>query len=173
MKRIISMILLLTMLLTAVACGKSENSGAETTTAVATEAPAASDSSTVVEETTLPPETGFAESIPAAEIEALGLDGYTVNVFMRAEGVDWDNRDIWVECATGEVFNDAVFNRNLMLEEKYGFTFKLYRSADTYAKELKNYVLAQEHRFYEIQTPHLMFCRALLKKPRPYPPPRL
>lgn len=118
MKRIISMILLITMLLTAVACGKSDTNGADTTTtAAATEAPIAGDTSTSVEETTLPPETGFAESIPEEEIAALGLDGYTVNVFMRAEGVTWDNQDIWVECATGDVFNDAVFNRNLYLEE--------------------------------------------------------
>ena len=144
MKRMLAILLLAAMLLSAIACGKSEDSGAATTTATPN-APAEVETTTAaVEETTLPPETGFSETIPEEEVAALGLDGCTVNVFMRAEGVVWDNQDIWVETATGDVFNDAVFNRNLFLEEKYGFTFKLYRSADTYARELKNYVLAQD-----------------------------
>lgn len=145
MKRILAILLLTAMLLSAIACGKSGNNGAGDTTILTTSAPAEGATTTsAVEETTLPTETGFSETIPEEEIAALGLDGYTVNVFMRAEGVVWDNQDIWVETANGDVFNDAVFNRNLYLEEKYGFKFALHRSADTYAKELRTYVLAQD-----------------------------
>ena len=100
MKRMLAILLLAAMLLSAIACGKSEDSGAATTTATPN-APAEGETTTAaVEETTLPPETGFSETIPEEEVAALGLDGYTVNVFMRAEGVVWDNQDIWVETAT-------------------------------------------------------------------------
>ncbi len=140
-KRICSIILLLAMLLTAVACGKTNSDSNVTASSVTS---TVGEENTSVTETTAPAETGFAESISAEELADLGLDGYTVHVFMRQSGVVWDNEDIWVETATGDVLNDAVFNRNLYLEETYGFTFELSYSADTYAKELQTYILAQD-----------------------------
>ena len=143
MKRICSMILVAAMLLTAVACGKSGGEVSDTTTT----APVASGdvtTTTAVEETTVPVETGFSESIPEEDVKALGLDGYTVNVFMRKDGTDWSNKDIWVETMTGDVFNDAVFERNSYLEDTYGFKFQLSYSVDTYAHEIRTYVQAQD-----------------------------
>lgn len=34
-------------------------------------------------------------------------------------GVDWVTYDVWVEELTGDVINDAVFDRNIWLEDKY------------------------------------------------------
>ena len=66
----------------------------------------------------------------------LGLDGYEANVLLRLEGYEWSNPDIVAEETTGERLNDAVFNRNAWLTEKYGFTIKAgYSSGD--ATELK------------------------------------
>ena len=34
-------------------------------------------------------------------------------------GADWQTYDVWVEATTGDAINDAVFERNLYLEETY------------------------------------------------------
>ena len=71
----------------------------------------------------------------------LGLDGYESKVLLRLEGYEWSNPDIVAEENTGERLNDAVYNRNLWLEETYGFTITAgYSSGD--ANELKTLAAA-------------------------------
>lgn len=143
MKRLLCILLLASMLLMTVACGKTSDT-ADTTTA-ATTAPNVSDTAqTTPPAETEPPETGIASRLTEEQIEELGLEGYTVEVFMR---YGWDNRDIWVEDLNGEVLNDAVYNRNLALEEEYGFTYRISYSTDTEANELRTYALSQDDTF--------------------------
>ena len=141
-RRLIALILALLML-TMTACGVKHESDT-TTTSSTSESVASGEvtTTTAIEETTVPVETGFLEGISEAEVKALRLDGYTVNVFMRGKGGDWSNKDIWVEAITGDVLNDAVFERNAHLEDTYGFKFNLSYSVDSYANEIKTYVLS-------------------------------
>ncbi len=95
---------------------------------------------TVVEETEEVQE-GLLYNTTAETAGALGLDGYTFRLFVRAQN-QWDNTDLVVEEANGEVYNDAVYNRMIALEDTFGFTMELGRSADTNANEIGEYILA-------------------------------
>ena len=72
---------------------------------------------------------------------ALGLDGYKVNVYQRAS---WNAVDLYAEDQTGEALNDAVFNRNALLSDKFGFTVTQKVSTDSTKdiKDLSSLVLA-------------------------------
>lgn len=72
----------------------------------------------------------------------LGLDGYEFNVFLREKSQKWSNRDVYAGEQNGEVLNDAVYNRNMFLEDTYGFKIKVGYSANTQASELDTMILA-------------------------------
>ena len=82
-----------------------------------------------VETTPVAVETETAETQPEEETELLpdipALDfGGEEFMFLTSDendtnGVDWMTYDVWVENTTGDVINDAVFERNLYLEETY------------------------------------------------------
>ena len=55
----------------------------------------------------------------------LGLDGYEFNIFLREKSQKWSNRDVYAGEQNGEVLNDAVYNRNMFLEDTYGFKIKV------------------------------------------------
>lgn len=76
--------------------------------------------------------------------EELGLDGYEFNVFLRAAESTWSLKDIVAEEENGETLNDAVFKRNVWLEENYGFKLTVGYSADASASELTTYILAAD-----------------------------
>lgn len=76
--------------------------------------------------------------------EELGLDGYEFNVFLRAAESTWSLKDIVAEEENGETLNDAVFKRNVWLEENYGFKLTVGYSADASASELSTYILAAD-----------------------------
>ncbi len=99
MKRALSFSLALTML-TVTACGGG-SAAVETTTA-------APDTTTAPAETTVP------------ELEAVDYGGEEI-VFLTYKNSDYQNSymDIRAEEINGDYINDAVFNRNKLLEEKY------------------------------------------------------
>lgn len=110
MKRIIISILAVLLLVqTLVSCGDSSQSESETSAAQQTE------------ETTLAAETEAAETKLTADLPdkdfggkpftVLGLDHNTYEFF--------DNFEIYAESENGEIVNDAVYKRNLEIEEKY------------------------------------------------------
>lgn len=109
MKRSISLMLTLLMLLSS--CGSQtaetqsggQNAPAETQSGVET-APA----ETVPEETELTP-----------DLPDVTYDGEKLNVLTRIGSWAYDVSDVFSEELTGEVWNDAIFNRNLKLEETY------------------------------------------------------
>ena len=82
-----------------------------------------------VETTPVATETETVETQPEEETELLpdipALDfGAEEFMFLTSDendtnGVDWQTYDVWVENTTGDVINDAVYERNLYLEETY------------------------------------------------------
>ena len=72
----------------------------------------------------------------------LGLEGYEFNVFLRVDSSKWSLKDITATEENGDVLNDAVFKRNIWLEDNYGFTLKAGYSADASSSELTTFILA-------------------------------
>ena len=110
-KRSLALLLALIMLMpAALACGKTEEVVATTT--AATTAPSA-DATTVVEETTT---EGYnvKDNLP----EDLKYDGKTISIISR--GRDWCKDEVSVENLTGDVINDAIYNRNAAVSDRLG-----------------------------------------------------
>ena len=66
---------------------------------------------------------------------------------------DWGETSIWTEATNGEVLNDAVYARNLAIEEKYLITIKEYQSGAPNT-DLSNSVLASDGA-YDVAMPPL------------------
>ena len=114
-KRMLSVLLSALLLCPAAAC--SEKTGEEPDNAQ----PAQSVSGEAVPtaaETEAPPE----ETEPTPDLPAYDCKGENFNVLTKMEGSEtgrWTTRDIWVAELTGEPVNDAVFERNLLIQDKY------------------------------------------------------
>ena len=118
MKKVVSIALCAVLILFAVtllSCQDSQDKGtADVTTAGNIEG------ETLLESETEDP------LIPDLPDEDFG--GYEFRVISR--GDDWHSypvhsRDIWVEGENGEIINDAVYKRNLLIEEKFNIKIKL------------------------------------------------
>ena len=121
-KRFMALLLaVLTVLPTLIACG-AENQVAETTTA-ATTAPAADTTTAATEETTT---EGYAvkDNLP----EDLKFTGKTISIISR--GRSWCKDEVSVEALTGDVINDAVYNRNAAVEDRLGVKIVNYLTTD-------------------------------------------
>lgn len=111
-KRSLALLLALIMLLpTALACGKTEETAATTT--AATTAPPSDVTTTAMEETTT---EGYnvKDNLP----EDLKYNGETVAILSR--GRAWCKDEVSVEALTGDVINDAIYNRNAAVEDRLG-----------------------------------------------------
>ncbi len=121
------------------AADKEETSPAETT---ATVTPSA-------EEETVPVDDEEAEILP--DIPALDFEGRTFTFLTSGindtNGVDWETFDIWVESLDGEAINDAVFERNLYLEETYNVKIAEYKTNGTTLDEINTEVKAASGAF--------------------------
>ncbi|MGN1345599.1 MAG: hypothetical protein ACI4V1_02340 [Eubacteriales bacterium] len=62
-------------------------------------------------------------------------------------GVDWETYDIWVETLNGDVINDAVFDRNLYLEDAYNVKIAEYKTNTTTLGEIQTEVKAASGAF--------------------------
>lgn len=58
-------------------------------------------------------------------------------------GVDWETYDIWVEGMTGDVINDAVYDRNLYINETYNVNIEQVKSTGTVYDQAQTSILAQ------------------------------
>lgn len=128
-RKLIPISLLLLAALLTNSCGKA-NDPQEVT------APDSSDSTTVAET-----QKGLLYTTSADEAAKLGLDGYEFNVIIRSEGT-WENPDLCTEEENGDNFNDAVYRRQIKLEDTFGFTINKVYSENTYLNELPTLVLA-------------------------------
>ena len=121
-KRSLALLLALAMLLPmAIACGKTEEPAATTTaaTTAATEATAAATEETTTE--------GYnvKDNLP----EDLKFTGKTISVISR--GRDWCKDEVSVENLTGDVINDAIYNRNAAVEDRLGVKIVNYLTTGT------------------------------------------
>lgn len=106
------------------------------------DANAVTSSETTAEETTVQSEPSLLSTFTPELKAKLGLDGYEFNVFLREASHDWSIKDLVADEETGEIMNDAVYARNIFLEDKYGFKIKAGYSADVECSEFITYVLS-------------------------------
>lgn len=121
LKRSIAILLAILTVLPLVACGKAASEGSETTTAATTAATQAT--TTAVEETTT---EGYAikDNLP----EDLKFTGKTISIISR--GRSWCKDEVSVEALTGDVINDAIYNRNAAVEDRLGVKIVNYLTTD-------------------------------------------
>lgn len=144
MKRIISTTLALLMLLmTFAACGAKDTQTDGTTTAATggenTTAPA--DTTTAPVET-LPPE--LTDSIPE-----VNFNGATFSALIREE----TKHELFSEDINGDLVNDAVFERNMAVEERLGVTIEVLTTKgnwdyrNDFINRVSNSILGGDHEF--------------------------
>ena len=121
-KKSLALLMALLMLLpAALACGKTEEPAA-TTTAATTQAPAEGTTAATEETTT----EGYAikDNLP----EDLKFNGETISIISR--GRSWCKDEVSVEALTGDVINDAIYNRNAAVQDRLGVKIVNYLTTD-------------------------------------------
>ena len=128
--RSLAAFILAVMLISAVAC--AETGSVEDTTASAQTEAAGADVTDVVTE---------AETTAVNAENILGIRDYsteTLTFFSRVYNGVWSS-DLFVEDANGTVLNDAIYNRNAVLSEKYGIKFDEISSGNaTFRSDVAN-----------------------------------
>ncbi len=112
-----TMAALLAMLMLA-SCGTAGGSGEETTNA--------------------DPGTNEVTTAPAYKLPEADFNNETVNILLRS--TSWTPTDIWAETETGEALNDAVYRRNLKIEEEFNVKIFAEVAPDATGPALNNYV---------------------------------
>lgn len=109
--RVLSLTLAVAMLaITAISCGSGKTEDPVATTATASQQVTEATTTTVAETTKDP----NASDLP----EDLSYNGETINIISRDS--DWVRDEIWVKEINGDVVNDAVYQRNSVVEERLG-----------------------------------------------------
>jgi len=97
-------------------------------------------------------------------LEAKDFGGYEFTFLNRAwpttvDWEEWDHRDLFAEEVNGDIINDAVYNRNTKIEEKYNITITEVGVND-FAGNIRKTVNAGDD-IYDVGCPHLMEVAAL------------
>ncbi|MCL1793005.1 MAG: hypothetical protein FWG34_03960 [Oscillospiraceae bacterium] len=97
------------------------------------------------------------------DLEPKDFGGYEFTFLTRTiqnvDWVEWDHRDLSSEELNGDIINDAVFNRNKKIEEKYNVAITESVVTD-FAGTLRKTVRSGDD-LYDIAVPHLMEVAAL------------
>ena len=139
-KRILSLVLA-ALLCTAALSACASDTG-KTNPDVTTAAPIAGENNPT--DTTAPAteDTRITPNLPAAN-----FGGHKFTVLTRGQSsAAWYSREIYAEGITGEVINDAVYQRNKKIEEIYNFEVVEVGSTDP-ATQAKNSIMAQNDEF--------------------------
>jgi len=81
------------------------------------------------------PDVPAATDKPQPKLEARDFGGYEFNFFVRGEHAgEWQSKDIYAEEENGEPINDAVYKRNITIEDRYNIKIKETRSASDAAE---------------------------------------
>lgn len=126
-KRILSLLLLVSMLASTVSCG----GGTEETSASSAETPAAVTEDAAAENTETEAEETEAEVPLTDGLPEKNMDGYTFNILnYKAENLSWANTRIFADEMTGEAVNDAMFERESTIEERFTCDLTTEEQAD-------------------------------------------
>ena len=162
MKRALSLILALAMLtLSVVACGAKTEDPAATTTAPADEATttaATEATTTAATEETLPPE--LADTLPD-----VNFTGETFKVLIREES----KYEMTSEEITGDLVRDAVYNRELTVEERLGLNIEVHTIKgnwdyrNDFIAHVNNSILSNDHSFDMAMTHNAYLASMILR----------
>jgi ABC-type glycerol-3-phosphate transport system substrate-binding protein len=149
MKRIFALLLAITMLAASVAsCGAKTDTPADTTTApTADTTTAPTDTATTAPAETLPPE--LQDTLPDVRYE-----GETFTALLR-ESTKYEMQS---EEITGDLLSDAVYQRNLDIEERFGVKVKTltepgaWGDRENFIARVSNSVLGGDHEFDMVLT---------------------
>lgn len=130
-KRVLSIAILSALILSQISCGTENEQNNDS-------ADSNSSDTTAVESA----DEGILSKLNPELKTELGLDGYEFNVLLREPSSSWTIHDLIAEEQNGEVLNDAVYRRNIWLEDNYGFTINAGYSADASCSELSTFILA-------------------------------
>jgi len=141
-KRTLAALLALLMTTAALAsCSDSGDSAKETTQAQAGE-------------TTAPAETTTAKLTP--DLPALDFKGAEFLILTSGEadtnGYHWQTYDVYAEEENGDAINDAIYARNMYINETYGVEIKEKQSEATTLEEAQRVILAGEDVYKAIMT---------------------
>ena len=65
------------------------------------------------------------------KLDGRDFGGYEFHFFVRGEhAAEWQSKDIHAEEENGDPINDAIYRRNINIEDRYGITIKEIRSTD-------------------------------------------
>ena len=150
MKKIVCILLLLTMFVTVISCGDTTSGGnSETTVSGETTSPE------ITEETILKP-----------DLPEVTYDGYEFRIFARGPeaSANWQvYSNIYTDEMTGEPLNDAVYNRNREIEEQYDIkiTATASNGSSENANEITKWILAGDDA-YDVVIPGMNQFGAVL-----------
>lgn len=145
-KRTLCIVLLVALHLFA-SCGKA---GADMSADTTTQATSAT-TTTAVEETTLPAET----EIPAPEIEPIDGGNTEFRVMVRSLDNTFPISELSADAPTGEVMNDAVYERNCFIEEKYHVKLVSQAGTATEIRETMQQNIAAGDSTYDLYMPSI------------------
>ena len=154
-------VILLSLLLLAIPLAGCSEGGETNTDASTPDAGTAQDAAPT--QTDEPEETG--ESFDPGLLEK-DFDGRTFTFFTKANSSwsDWLESSIWTEGMTGEVLNDAVFERNDYVSDLYNVLFEEYApNSGAFNGEAEAVVKAGDTT-YDVLMPPLNLAGGLLKK---------
>lgn len=137
-------IVLLAVLLFLTACGGS-------VTPAETEATQATAATTTATETTLPAET----ELPGPQIEAIDGGNTEFRVMVRSLDKTFPISELSAAAPTGEVMNDAVYERNCFIEEKYNVKLVSQDGTATEIREAMQQNIAAGDSTYDLYMPSI------------------
>ncbi|MDD4774239.1 MAG: hypothetical protein PHZ09_11675 [Eubacteriales bacterium] len=95
------------------------------------------------------------------------FEGYEFNIMGREKGAQsalWDTVDVYAEAENGDAINDAVYRRNVKLEEKYNFEIIFTpMEVANHVNLINNSVLAGDN-IYDTALMHTQNCASLVLK---------
>ena len=131
MKRTMTLLILAALLANLAACGGAPS---ETTTG---DTAASADTTTA------------AETEPPLEVKDFG--GHTLKILTRtdtAESISWKNVDVYASEENGDAINDAVFRRNVKIEDTYNITIERVQvTQNDHVNTVKNSVMAGDDEY--------------------------
>ena len=133
--RLISLILCAAILSGSfVSCSEGTEEDTTEDTASVANSDASEETAEAAAETESETESETEENNP--DLPEVNYDGYTFRMLSKGKlSAHWSSKDLTAEEMTGEAINDAVYERNSYVGEKYGVEFVEYSVADYYNQQ--------------------------------------